>query len=71
LGLFLGNLGIHNFYAGRMAPAVAQLFITLFISIPLLLLFCIGLVPLFFTSIWVLIEIIVVHEDGNNVPMAP
>ncbi|HEV3385842.1 MAG TPA: NINE protein [Gemmata sp.] len=68
LGLFLGNLGIHNFYAGRIGPGIAQLIITLF-SIPLMF-FCIGFFTILIPSIWVLIEIIVVDEDANHVPMA-
>jgi TM2 domain-containing membrane protein YozV len=68
LGLFLGNLGIHNFYAGRIGPGIAQLIITMF-SIPLMF-FCIGFFTILIPSIWVLIEIIVVDEDANHVPMA-
>jgi TM2 domain-containing membrane protein YozV len=67
LGVFLGLLGIHNFYAGRTGSGVAQLLITL-ISIPLMF-FCIGFVTIFVPVVWVLVEMIVVDEDGNNVPM--
>lgn len=66
-GIFLGNLGIHNFYAGRTVPGIAQLLITL-ISIPLLF-FCVGFVTIWIPTIWSLVEIAVVDEDGNHVPM--
>jgi TM2 domain-containing membrane protein YozV len=67
LGVFLGLLGIHNFYAGRTGPGVVQLLITL-ISFPLMFI-CIGFVTIFIPAIWALVEIIVVDEDGNCVPM--
>ena len=59
LGLFLGGLGIHNFYAGYVGRGIAQLLITL----------CLGwlFVPLIIVGIWILIEIIVVTEDSNGI----
>ncbi len=68
LAVFLGNLGIHNFYAGRTSSGIAQLLITV-ISIPLMFA-CIGFVTFWIPYVWSLIEIIVVEEDGNRVPMA-
>ncbi len=58
LGLFLGGLGIHNFYAGYTGRGVAQLLITL----------CIGwtIVPLFFVGVWVLVEICAVTTDSRG-----
>ncbi|MBP9023778.1 MAG: TM2 domain-containing protein [Spirochaetes bacterium] len=50
LGLFLGGIGIHNFYAGRTWQAVVQL------------LFCWTFIPIF----WAIIEIIVVKQDGQG-----
>lgn len=58
LAIFLGVLGIHNFYAGRMGSAVAQLLITL--------LSC-GILS-FITWIWVIIDIITVQTDGEGRP---
>lgn len=58
LALFLGGLGIHNFYAGRTGAGVVQLLLTLFTS---WLIF-----PLFIVGLWVLIEIFVVTTDGNG-----
>lgn len=52
LCLFLGNLGIHNFYVGRTGPAVTQL-----------LCFTIGwflFVPPFISMIWVFVELILI-----------
>lgn len=60
LALFLGGLGVHNFYAGRTGAAIGQLLLTLFLSWLI--------VPLFVVGIWVLIEMIVVTKDGNGVP---
>ena len=60
LGLFLGGLGIHNFYAGRSGAGVVQLLLTLFLS---WLVF-----PIFIVGLWVLIELFVVKTDGKGVP---
>lgn len=59
LGLFVGALGIHNFYAGYTGRGIAQLLITLLIG----WLF----VPLIFVGIWILIEIITVTADSDGV----
>ena len=58
LGIFLGGLGIHNFYLGYTGKAVAQL-----------LLSCTGI-----SSIWGLIEGILIlcgniNVDGKGVPL--
>lgn len=60
LGLFLGGLGIHNFYAGYAGRGVVQLLLTLF-------LFWTVIVPIA-VWIWVIIEIISVDRDafGNR-----
>lgn len=57
-GLFLGGLGIHNFYAGYAGRGIAQLLLNLF-------LFWTILVPIIIW-IWVIIEIIVVDRDSNG-----
>jgi len=61
LGLFLGGLGIHNFYAGYHGRAVAQLVITLLLG----WLF----IGLLITGLWALIEIITVDTDAAGVRM--
>lgn len=60
LGLFLGGLGIHNFYAGYGGKGATQLLLNLF-------LFWTFVVPIGI-GIWVLIEIITVDRDafGNR-----
>jgi TM2 domain-containing membrane protein YozV len=58
LGLFLGFLGIHNFYAGYYGRGAAQLIITVILGW-----FLIGLV---ITGLWVLVEIFTVKIDGNG-----
>jgi TM2 domain-containing membrane protein YozV len=62
LGLFLGCLGIHNFYAGYSGKRVAQLLITLLLG------WVFGL-GIFITGIWALIEIIAVNTDAQGVRM--
>lgn len=61
LALFLGGLGIHNFYAGRTGAAIAQLLITLLL----------GWTGIAFAIVclWVLIEIFAVKIDGKGVQM--
>lgn len=58
LGLFLGSLGIHNFYAGRTGKAVTQLLITLLLGWLVL--------PAVAVFIWVIIEICTVTKDGTG-----
>jgi TM2 domain-containing membrane protein YozV len=60
LGLFLGGLGIHNFYAGYSGKGVAQLLLSL-------LLFWTIVVPIA-VWIWIIIEICTVDHDayGNR-----
>jgi TM2 domain-containing membrane protein YozV len=65
LGLFLGGLGIHNFYAGYVGRGIAQLLISILGSI---LLFPLVGIPALIVGVWVLVEICVVNTDaaGNN-----
>lgn len=60
LGVFLGALGVHNFYAGYVGRGVAQLLITLF-------LFWL-VVPLVAVWIWTIVEVITVTADAKGVP---
>ena len=62
LGLFLGGLGIHNFYAGYTGKGVAQLLITIFFG---WLLF-----PLAIVGVWILLEIITETKDAHGEPFA-
>lgn len=58
LGLFLGFLGIHNFYAGYLGRGIAQLLICIFIGwmvFPLVILF-----------VWTLVEVITITQDANG-----
>ena len=61
LGVFLGSLGIHNFYAGYTNKAVAQLVLGL----------C-GFLTCGISSlaayIWAIVEICTVKQDANGVP---
>lgn len=60
LGIFLGGLGIHNFYAGRWTQGAVLLAITLCLS---WLVF-----PIFFVWGWVIYELCTVKVDGRGVP---
>lgn len=60
LGLFLGGLGIHNFYAGYVGRGLAQLLITIFTGWLIL--------PLLIVCVWVLVEICAVTRDARGVP---
>lgn len=62
LGLFLGHLGLHNFYAGYTGRAFAQLLITL-------CLFWL-IIPLFIVAIWVWVELFVITNDATGQPFA-
>jgi TM2 domain-containing membrane protein YozV len=59
LALFLGGLGIHNFYAGYTGKAISQLLVVLLTGWLLL--------PLLVVGIWVLVEICTVDRDSEGV----
>lgn len=72
LGIFLGGLGVHNFYLGYTGKAVAQLILTLVGSI--FACFLLPLVAVVASSIWGLVEGIMIlagsiNVDGQNVPL--
>ena len=62
LAIFLGELGIHNFYAGYTGRGVAQLLISLIIGS-----FTCGVSSLV-VWIWAIIEACVVTADAKGVP---
>jgi len=67
LGIFLGGLGIHNFYLGYTNKAIAQILLTTIGWIAF------GLGPIA-ASVWGLIEGIeilagYIDKDANNVPL--
>jgi hypothetical protein len=62
LGVFLGWMGIHNFYVGYTGKAVTQLLANLF-------LFWTVIVPLGIW-IWILVEVITVTHDAQGRPFA-
>ena len=59
LGIFLGVLGVHNFYAGYGGRGSAQLLITLFLGWLV--------IPLFIVWIWCIVEICTVRFDAQGV----
>ncbi|MBY0111651.1 MAG: NINE protein [Phycisphaerales bacterium] len=62
LGLFLGCLGMHNFYAGYTGRGVAQILITILIGWLI--------IPLLIVWIWVIVEVCTVTEDATGSPFA-
>ena len=58
LGVFLGALGIHNFYAGRISRAVGQLLTTVLAGWLFL--------PLIAVLIWVLVDVCAISTDGDG-----
>lgn len=60
LGLFLGGLGVHNFYAGYNGKGIAQLLMSL-LSVGIL-------APV--VCIWVIVEIITVTKDVKGIPFS-
>ena len=61
LGVLLGLLGIHNFYAGYYGRGAVQLIITLVLG-------WVG-VGIVITGVWMLIELFVVKVDAQGRPM--
>lgn len=66
LAIFIGDLGIHNFYAGRTGQAVGQLLLTVFGIFTAI--FIIGFVFIFAAWVWAIVDACVVKKDGNGVP---
>ena len=58
LGVFLGTLGIHNFYAGYTGRAIAQLLISIFLGWLI--------IPIFAVLIWAIIEVIAIKNDAQG-----
>jgi TM2 domain-containing membrane protein YozV len=58
LAIFLGWLGVHNFYAKRTGCGITQLLITVL---------SFGFFAVI-SELWCLIEILAVDKDGNNIP---
>lgn len=73
-GIFLGAYGVHNFYLGKMTPAIIQAILG---GLGLLLIFCTGGFSILLTcatGIWGLIEGILILSghtkvDGKGVPL--
>ena len=60
LGVFLGSLGIHNFYIGRTKQGVIQLLITLLSA---------GMLSLA-SWIWAIVDICTINADASGVPLS-
>ncbi len=75
LGVFLGNFGVHNFYAGYTGRAVAQLLVTLMAQLlttlrnrSLILPVMAVWVPLITVWMWVIVEVCTVKNDAQGRP---
>ena len=60
LGVFLGSLGIHNFYIGRTKQGVIQLLISVL---------SVGMLS-FASWIWAIVDICTINADANGVPLS-
>ena len=58
LAIFLGGLGVHNFYAGYSGKGIAQLLISLLTGWLI--------VPLLAVGIWVIVEMFTVTQDSEG-----
>jgi TM2 domain-containing membrane protein YozV len=72
LGIFLGSIGVHNFYLGYTGKAVAQLVLTIIGWSTLIVIIGFIIVPA--VSLWGLIEGIMIlagsiRTDANGVPL--
>ena len=61
LAIFLGLLGMHNFYAGYIARGIGQFLMTLFLGWLV--------IPLIVEGVWIIIEICVVDTDADGIRM--
>ena len=60
LGVFLGSLGIHNFYIGRTKQGVIQLLITVLSA---------GMLSLA-SWIWAIVDICTINTDASGAPLS-
>ena len=60
LGVFLGTLGIHNFYAEYTGRGIAQLLITLLTGWLI--------IPYIAVAIWSIVEVCTINKDANGIP---
>ena len=61
LGIFLGSLGVHNFYAGRIAQGLVQLLVSV-------LFYWMCGVPAMIMGIWALVECFTIRADAEGEP---
>ena len=64
LGLFLGFLGIHNFYIGKTRRGVSQLIVTVIFGA------ITGGCALFAVLIWAIVDICTISQDGDGKRLA-
>ena len=60
LGVFLGSLGIHNFYIGRTKQGVIQLLISVLSA---------GMLSIA-SWIWAIVDICTINADASGVPLS-
>ncbi len=69
LGLFLGTIGVHNFYAGHVVAGVAQVLLTVVGLVLFLSGAAIGAAICAIVGLWVLVEIVAQTKDGQGRPL--
>jgi len=64
LWFFLGMVGAHRFYLGKQATAIAQLSLTVFGWLTMILF--VGFIFLFIVGTWVFVDLFLIHKYINE-----
>lgn len=71
LCFFLGWLGIHRFYAGKVGTGILMIVLSILSGIGVW--FIIGFIPLIILTLWIIIDFIMIlcgnFKDGNGKPI--
>ena len=67
LALFLGGLGVHNFYAGFVGRGIAQILTNFVLALISVITFGFGTFLYFGLFIWIIIEICMVTKDSKGI----
>lgn len=67
LALFLGGLGVHNFYAGFVGRGIAQILTNFVLALISVITFGFGAFLYFGLFIWIIIEICMVTKDSKGI----
>ena len=67
LALFLGGLGVHNFYAGFVGRGIAQILTNFVLALISVITFGFGAFLYVGLFIWIIIEICMVTKDSKGI----